>query len=101
MSELARRSPASPGAPGWGDVRRQMTVAAQAVTASLAAWLAAGGDDAAPAAAMSVLAVGVLQDLAGLARRLDFGDAVVDEACDRAVERDRASRPGRRLRAVN
>lgn len=102
MSELARRSPAGPEAPGWGDVRRQMTVAAQAVAAAVAAWLEAGGDDAAPAAAMAVLAVGVLQDLAGQLRRLDVGEAVIEASCERAVEQDRAAwpRPCRGLRAV-
>lgn len=76
-------------------------VAAQAVTSSLAAYLAAGGDDSAPPAAMAFLAIGVLQELAASARRLDWGEEVTAETCARAVDEDRAALPRpRHLRAL-
>jgi hypothetical protein len=103
MAEPARRSAAGPRAPGWGDVRRQMMVAAQAVAAALAAYLAAGGDDASGPAVMSTMALGVLTDLGGMARRLDVGEAVIEAERARAVAEDRAACPrprGGHLRAV-
>ncbi len=100
MAEPARRCAAGPAAPGWGDVQRQMIVSAQAIAGAVTAWLAAGGDDAAPPAAMAALALGVLTDLGSVARRLDVGEAVIEAERGRAVAEDRVARPGRRLRAV-
>jgi hypothetical protein len=80
-----------------------MMVSAQALTAALIAYLAAGGDDASPPAAMAAMAVGVLQNLGGTARRLDVGEAVIEAERDRAVAEDRAAVPrprGGHLRAV-
>ena len=103
MADPARRSAAGPGAPGWAEVRRQMIAAAQACSAALAAWLAAGGDDAGPPAAMAAFAVGVLRDLGDVARQQDFGEAVIEAERARAVAEDRAAWPrprGGHLRAV-
>lgn len=103
MAEPARRSAAGPAAPGWGDVRRQMMVTAQAVTSAMAAYLAAGGDDASGPAVMGALAISVLQDLGATARRLDVGEAVIEAERARAVAEDRAAWPrprGGHLRRV-
>lgn len=103
MADPARRSAAGPAAPGWGEVRRQMMVAAQAVASAVAAYLAAGGDDASGPAVMGTMAIGVLTDLGGMARRLDVGEAVIEAERDRAVAEDRALVPrprGGHLRAV-
>jgi hypothetical protein len=103
MADPARRSAAGPAAPGWGDVRRQMMVAALAVTAALADWLAAGGDETSGPAVMGALAIGMLQDLAAMARRLDVGEAVIEAERARAVAEDRVVMPrprGHHLRAV-
>jgi hypothetical protein len=102
MADPARRRAAGPAAPGWEDVRRQMMTAAQAVTAAMAAYLAAGGDDAGGPAAMAGLAIGVLADLGAMARRLDVGEAVIEAERARAVAEDRAAvpRPRNGLRAV-
>jgi len=100
MAVPARRCAAGPAAPGWGDVQRQMMVSAQAVAAAVAAYLAAGGGEDSPPAAMAALALGVLDGLGAVARRLDVGEAVIEAERGRAVAEDRESRPGRRLRAV-
>jgi hypothetical protein len=98
MAEPARRTAAGPAAPGWGDVQRQMIVAAQAIATAVTDWLAAGGDEGSPPAAMAAMALGVLADLGSVARRLDVGEAVIEAERDRAVTEDRETRPGRRLR---
>lgn len=103
MAEPARRNATGPAAPGWADVRRQMMVAAQAVMSSVTAYLAAGGDESAPPAAMAALAIEVLTGLGAAARRLDWGEAVVEAERERAVAEDRAALPrprGYPLRAV-
>lgn len=100
MAEPARRSAAGPGAPGWGEYRRKMMAAAQDVTAAVIAYLAAGGEDR---RAVASDAIGVLEELGAVARRLDVGEAVIEAERIRAVEEDRASGPrppARRLRAV-
>lgn len=76
-----------------------MAAAARDVTVAVSAWLAAGGDEAGPQAAVAALAIGTLQ---GAVRHLDFGEAAIEAACDRAVAEDRAAfpRPRRGLRAV-
>lgn len=84
-------------------------MAARAVAAAYADYLAGGCDDGGPAAAMLALAAGVLQDLGELARqqleegrRRAFDDAVADALCIQAVAADRAAfpRPRRGLRSV-
>lgn len=103
MGEPARRSAAGLAAPGWGDVRRQMIAGAQFVMAAVAAYLAAGGDDSAPPAAMAAMAISAFENAGATARHLDVGEAVIEEACARAVAADRAARPrprGGHLRPV-
>ena len=103
MAVPARRSAAGPAAPGWGDVRRQMIVSAQACAEAVSAFCLAGGDNASPPALMASMTVSVLQELAVLARRLDVGEAVIAAEIDRAVREDREAWPrprGGHLRAV-
>jgi allophanate hydrolase subunit 2 len=80
-----------------------MMVSAQACATAVAAYLAAGGDDASAPAVMGAMAISVLQDLGAMARRLDVGEAVIEAERDRAVAEDRAAVPrprGGHLRAV-
>jgi len=100
MAVPARRGVAGPAAPGWGDTRRQIAVAVRAAQSAYADYLASGCDDAAAAAAMLDLVLGVIRHLDEAVRRCDLGEAAIEAAVTLAVAEDRADRPARWLRAL-
>jgi hypothetical protein len=97
-AEVARRSAAGLGAPGWVEYRRKMMEAAQDVADAVIAYLTAGDEDG-PRAAAAAQAIAAFQEQGAVARQLDVGEAVIEAERARAVAEDRAAWP-RRLRAV-